>query len=186
MRKLTGMAGLTKLPQWRATSARIWKYYGILSTNGLDPEEIRGDLLVHLFEQTPNYDAARACFNTYMWVIAERYIWRRLEMQASRYKKMARFRIERRTMPAFRPSEEAAEHVRMLMAGLPLRRRQMVSHYVAGWTLEQMGKRHGVTRERCRQILNKGLRAMRIRAMEIAHEAGVSADEYWSDLLCPR
>ena len=81
--------------------------------------------------------------------------------------------------PIIRPDQE--EGLMCALDTLPPRTREVIlEYYRDGLSLPEIGKNHGVTQERIRQILAKGLRLMRhpsrVRLIEEGYDARINAE----------
>jgi DNA-directed RNA polymerase specialized sigma24 family protein len=174
--------GLTGTDEWHVTSRVAWKLRRWTCRYGIQQEEFAHDLLPYAVEAARDFDPALGRNKiAHMWTFTWWMALRLLEQQEGIKRRRERCYIPPRdNCPAADHDLQQQEMVRLAMSSITSPRdRAMVTAVMSGMTLSQVGARHGVTRERVRQIAVRGLRQAREALHKEAVRVGSSLDECW-------
>jgi RNA polymerase sigma factor (sigma-70 family) len=181
-RKPEGTA-LTHHTEYRTAYLMTWKYRKPLFARGLDRDEIRGDILLLLYEQKPRYDPSRgASYVTWCYMLATHYITEQLRKAEVLSRRMSLWRPQ---AMVYHPSHicDRKETVALLWkANLSGRERDWLFMWCNGGTLRQIGAKVGVSAERVRQVVSKATRKMLLHAKRVAVKNRIPFDELWETI----
>lgn len=164
--------------QRRMAAENIWLVFAFISRNrrriplGWDVEDFEGELLKSLCRAVQFYDPSIGAFSTYLYRCMERQQirmfrhWHALMRQRTRTQSLGDKRSANMRDDADGPNEIAErnddiKYLRILINELPERWRQIMLERAEGKTLEEIGKRRGITRERVRQMEANAVERMR-------------------------
>ena len=156
--------------QRRMAAENIWLVFSFISRNrrriplGWDVEDFEGELLKSLCRAVQFYDPSIGAFSTYLYRCMERQQirmvrhWHAQKRQRSRTESLGEIRSKSSIpTPHEGPLESATksdlvEWLRTLIKDLPGRWQIVMKLRAEGLTLEEIGKKLKITRERARQI----------------------------------
>lgn len=164
-------------PEFRAADRTVWRYRGAIFRYGMDPDDVRSDIIIHLLSKRHLYDPQRAKLTTWCWFIAKRYAWRLFEIAEMRFKHMRHWRPP---PLVYDPPDDRDDIVAMLhRANLTDREREWLAHWCNGKSLRQISAIVGVSAERVRQIIAKAIKKMRMQAKRVAVKHRIPFNEMW-------
>ncbi len=132
-----------------------WKCRGQLNGVGLDHQETAFQIYPRVFSATKRWDATRGMNRwNFIWKAAMQQTWHLVLVGRHHQKMLSLYQLP---SLVYEEPEDESETFRVALAAMSDRQRQFLTEYLEKGTLEAVGEQHGLTRERVRQIIAKGL-----------------------------
>jgi RNA polymerase sigma factor (sigma-70 family) len=169
--------------EYRTAYMLTWKYRKPLFARGLDRDDIRGEIVVLLYEQKHRYDPARgASYVTWCYMLTTHYITEKMRKAEVNNRRMRLWRPQPQVYHPSRSLDRKETLALLWKANLSRRERDWLFMWCNGGTLRSIAAQVGVSAERVRQIITKATKKMRLHAMRVAVKHRIPFDELWGTI----
>ena len=171
--------------EYQAASQAAWKWRSLIHNSGIDQTEIVNDLMPEAVKASNRWREMEGGMAqvTFIYRACRQAIWEICRKKLLRKTKLAAYDLRRDNARESGDSWSSSKHLEIAelckaaMGVLSSRRRTILTLYCAGWKYEAIGDRHGITRERVRQIINRSVDLARIELLRIALASNLDLDD---------